>query len=415
MRPTVRSFGCGVIVIAVIAVVSGTQLNLVLLDDSDVTGAVCLDGTSAGYYIRLATSQSAVNKWQIYFQGGGWCYEEADCASRSTTTLGSSSAWESSVWVGGHMSDDPNINPDFYDWNFVFLPYCDGASFAGYKANPVIYNDVKLYFRGQVIIDEIIRHLTRDYGFGSAENVLLTGCSAGGLSTYLHADYIGTKLPSSVVKYRSMPEGGFFLDHTNLDGVAVYGEQMEYVFNMQNCTAGVDQDCIAAFPGEEWRCIFAANNYAYTSTPTFIINSAVDSWQMACILLSSPMPPESPYNGYCGTYADWTDCQNDLQKCNISQIEVMNQYSDTFTSTMKSISTFNKAGNGAFVESCYSHCIEDDDTIYTTLSIDKTTLQEAVSSWWASSSAPASAHIYSPCKYNLVGLHVECNPTCPDW
>ncbi len=22
-------------------------------------------------------------------------------------------------------------NPDFWDWNFVWFPYCDGASFAG--------------------------------------------------------------------------------------------------------------------------------------------------------------------------------------------------------------------------------------------------------------------------------------------
>ena len=26
------------------------------------------------------------------------------------------------------------------------------------------------------------------------------------------------------------------------------------VFDMQNCTGGVNQDCIADNPGEEWRC-----------------------------------------------------------------------------------------------------------------------------------------------------------------
>ena len=54
-------------------------------------GAVCLDGTDAGFYIQLATDPAHANDWQLYFQGGGWCYDEEDCYGRSMNNLGSSS------------------------------------------------------------------------------------------------------------------------------------------------------------------------------------------------------------------------------------------------------------------------------------------------------------------------------------
>ena len=47
------------------------------------------------------------------------------------TPLGSSKSWPSSIALGGFLSDDPKVNPDFYNWNTVYVKYCDGASFAG--------------------------------------------------------------------------------------------------------------------------------------------------------------------------------------------------------------------------------------------------------------------------------------------
>ncbi|KAH3757451.1 pectin acetylesterase [Pelomyxa schiedti] len=268
-------------VLLLVSLCSGTILRQVLFDDYSETGAVCLDGSPAGYYIREATSVGAANNWQLDFQGGGWCYEEADCEARSHIYLGTSTVWQSNVSMYASLSDDPAVNPDFYDWNLVWLPYCDGASFSGYLEEPIEYNGTKLYFRGRTILDQVFSHLKRDHNFGNAENVLLTGCSAGGLATFFHADYVQSLLPPSVQIYKSLPMCGFFLDHTNINGKPVYSSQMEYVFQMQNCSAGVNQRCLqAAKEGEEWRCIFAVNNYAHTTIPTFVVNSAVDLWQI---------------------------------------------------------------------------------------------------------------------------------------
>ena len=48
----------------------------------------------------------------------------------TTTDLGSSR----NVTIpsnSGFLSSNPEVNPDFYNWNTVFFVYCDGGSFAG--------------------------------------------------------------------------------------------------------------------------------------------------------------------------------------------------------------------------------------------------------------------------------------------
>lgn len=44
--------------------------------------------------------------------------------------------------------------------------------------------------------------------------VLVTGCSAGGLSTYLHLDYVRKKVPTNI-KVKGVPDAGYFLDVPN--------------------------------------------------------------------------------------------------------------------------------------------------------------------------------------------------------
>ncbi len=64
-------------------------------------------------------------------QGGGWCYDEVLCLERSKSSLGSSKSWPPSMSLGGFLSSDRSVNPDFYEWNVAYIRYCDGASFAG--------------------------------------------------------------------------------------------------------------------------------------------------------------------------------------------------------------------------------------------------------------------------------------------
>ena len=57
-------------------------------------GASCLDGSPAGFYIQRTANASHANDWQLYFQGGGWCYSAVDCYGRGqTSAVGSSKKW----------------------------------------------------------------------------------------------------------------------------------------------------------------------------------------------------------------------------------------------------------------------------------------------------------------------------------
>ena len=79
------------------------------------------------------------------------------------------------------------------------MVYCDGNSFSGNRDDPVEINGDKIYFRGRRVIDETLKALKDNFGLDKADTVLLTGCSAGGLATYLHTDYVHEQLKTFVV------------------------------------------------------------------------------------------------------------------------------------------------------------------------------------------------------------------------
>ena len=180
---------------------SPSAMNLVMMPDKGLKGmgAVCLDGSDAGFYFSPASDAAFNSSWQIYFEGGGWCYDELDCWERSFNNLGSSLEWPKTAQAGGIMSSDCTVNPSFCKFNRVFLAYCDGDSFAGNRDSPVEVKGTDgklkpLYFRGRRILDAVLATLKSDFGLEGASDVLLTGCSAGGLATYLHTDYVHAQL-----------------------------------------------------------------------------------------------------------------------------------------------------------------------------------------------------------------------------
>ena len=70
--------------------------KVMLTDAAAKAGAVCLDGSPGGYFIR----EGDPKKWIVFQQGGGWCGSAADCAARAYGKapgqhpwLGGSKAW----------------------------------------------------------------------------------------------------------------------------------------------------------------------------------------------------------------------------------------------------------------------------------------------------------------------------------
>jgi hypothetical protein len=345
------------------------NISLVLVDDAISEGAVCLDGSAPGYYIGRG-SGSGADKWILHQGGGGWCDTAADCLERSRGVFGSSSYWNSSVdIVGGIFSDDEAVNGEFYNWNVVYLGYCDGGSFAGYLEDPLEVDGTKLYIRGRPILLALIEHLMQN-GMQNATDVILTGCSAGGLATFLHADLVSSLLPEDV-SYKAMSDGGYFLNIPAVNGLMLYEFYMRTVFALHNTSGGSDSDCAAHFSGAEgWKCLFAPFTFEFIKSPIFVLNSLYDTAQLAGILGLDCLPP---------------DCDD--------QQQFVTQLAPALDSSA-----------GIFADSCLIHCQTLEDKPWATYAVGGKTMREAFEDWYFEKSSE---------KYQEVDCPFPCNPTCP--
>eukprot|EP00747_Dinoflagellata_sp_TGD_P219245 gnl/TRDRNA2_/TRDRNA2_91395_c0_seq1.p1 gnl/TRDRNA2_/TRDRNA2_91395_c0~~gnl/TRDRNA2_/TRDRNA2_91395_c0_seq1.p1 ORF type:complete len:456 (+),score=34.85 gnl/TRDRNA2_/TRDRNA2_91395_c0_seq1:61-1428(+) len=408
------------------ALKSRSPMQLHVMSDKGLKGmgAVCLDGSDAAFYFSPASDPKNANDWQIHFQGGGWCYDETDCWGRSSVPgLGTTTGLQPIMNQGGIMGDDCTKNPDFCNFNRVHMVYCDGNSFSGNRDEPVIVTGLDgkqkpLYFRGKRIIDATLQTLLT-LGLDRADNVLLTGCSAGGLATFLHTDYVHNWLISAKVtmtKFRSAPISGFFLLHDTVESKPVYPEEMKYIFQLANSSHGLNEHCIAAQSDEEkWKCNFAEHSYTYIQAPIFPFNSALDSWQTGCIYTAEFVPgfpmQNVTSNGICSAAPGWKACATNPEKCDAAQMATMNRYLSDFQTVMRGKGTYRKHGNGAFVHSCHTHCEALGDA-WNTIAVNGVTIQQAFSKWWHSKPEPASSHTYASCLYHEDRWPHQCNPTC---
>ena len=396
-----------ILVLAAVAVsVYAGALKLVLLEDAaKKDGAVCLDGSAAGYYIRRAPNSTG---WSIYIQGGGWCYKESDCANRATGDRGSSANWATSRGSSGAISTDKTVNPDMYDWNLVFIPYCDGASFTGDVAEPVTVDGKKIYFRGFRILKAVFNALLNEEGMNKAENIYLWGTSAGGLSVFQHADQIARMVPATA-RFKASPYSGVFLKSANANGKNVYPAELKYVFNMQNSSAGAHEGCLAAKAADKkWECMFAQEILPYVKTPIFVGNSMYDEWSTRCIFTAEPVAASSHKNGNCSAIPSWTNCMKDGTKCTDAQIDEVNtKWGNQFLKVIKNSETLTRNGNGYYISSCHLHSGENSH--FNSVKINGTTYQQALSKWFFNDNAPAANNQYVDCMWESDFC---CNPTC---
>ena len=113
------------------------------------------------------------------------------------------------------------------------LSAADGASFSGYRVDRwPVQGGGNLTFRG---IKNLYAGLdfAAKHGLEMASDFVLTGGSAGGLSTFIHADRVAARVAAVAPKatIRAAPFTGFFLDHSNFHRTAGnYTAKMEYAF-----------------------------------------------------------------------------------------------------------------------------------------------------------------------------------------
>jgi hypothetical protein len=255
---------------------------------------VALDGTPQALYLR-PSSLSFI----LFFEGGGWCESLVDCAARANTSLGSSRFLTSGYAARDLLSPNCSVNPRFCGHSMIYSQYLDGTSRASDLAEPVQVGGQAVYLRGHRTLQATLRALLAPQGPGAgmfslaaAEELVITGSSAGGLTVFLHADEIAAAVhavnPRAVI--RAIPEVGLFIDGQSIwDGVHIMSDVYARVAAFGNVTGGapgqVNADCVAATPPPlRARCFMAQYTLPHIATPTFVVNSRVDEWQAQNIL-----------------------------------------------------------------------------------------------------------------------------------
>jgi len=337
-----------------------TAETVLLTDYVESFGARCLDGSPQRIWIQRSTTGS--RKWAFHFMGGGWCTSLESCAERAygyACYIGSSDPkcfsrepgdmppWENysstmdfgdipsclgARWCGGLMINEMERNPLTFDWNKVEMSYCSGDGWVG-NNDTVAYVDynntsnLPLYFRGGRNAAAVFDYLNTQEGLGMAEEVILSGDSAGGLACYSHADALATLL-GPTTRLLVSPDSGFFFSY---DLYPQWKQTLTWVSTNGNSTAYLNQACVAAkrASGDDpFSCIFPEVVSPFITTPLFVVNSKYDP------ALTSISAGESGKN------------VSNTNRIGATLVALVNA----------SVLSTGTGSNGAFLPSCQEHC-----------------------------------------------------------
>ena len=387
--------------------------------------ALCMDGSKYGYYFRPASSAAGAKKWVIELQGGGWCYNEGACYGRTLPSYGGGNFGSSKNWTdtfgNGYFLENQ-------DWNRVFLRYCSGASFTGYRKegwdasnwvipghmppNNRVPNGTKLWFRGATNLAATVADLQKKHGMDTPDELILTGSSAGGLATMLNLDRV-----NAIVKPKriaGMADAGFFkYEHNHstkkYSGSANFSADMQYVFDMVNASGSLSAKCQAAQTppagapvpepggaerpkGGAWNCIVAATAEAYVENPLFILQSRFDHFQLSsiaglpCMTAQSYSPPWKEVN------------------CPADDVASIKAYGADLYAEIERVTKEPAVQRGVFLSACIVHG-QSNVNAWTKTAVQGVTPQAAWRAWYSGLSNGSSAVWVEECADEL-----PCNP-----
>ncbi|KAL7159706.1 hypothetical protein ABFS83_01G045700 [Erythranthe nasuta] len=366
----------------------GLFVNITYVQTAVAKGAVCLDGSPPAYHLDRGFG-AGVNNWLVQIEGGGWCNNVTTCLARKSNRLGSSKQMIKQLAFSAILSNKPQFNPDFYNWNRVKIRYCDGSSFTGdvEAVDPV----TKLYYRGARVFVAVMEDLLAK-GMKNAQNAVLSGCSAGGLASILHCDSFKALLPVRA-KVKCFSDAGYFINTKDISGADHIEAYFSDVVTTHGSAKNLPISCTSKMKPS--LCFFPQYVSKEIRTPLFVINAAYDSWQIKNILAPGVADP----------HGIWHDCKADITKCSTDQLRTMQGFRLEFLKAISSglgplINT-----RGYFINSCYAHCqteMQENWFAIDSPKLNNKTIAKAVGDWFYDTSEPFQR---GDCPY-------PCDKTC---
>lgn len=365
--------------------VDGFFVGITYVQSAVAKGAVCLDGSPPAYHMDKGFG-AGVNNWLVHIEGGGWCNNVTNCLARIDTRLGSSKKMVTQVAFSGLLHNKATFNPDFYNWNRIKVRYCDGSSFTGdvEEVDP----STNLHFRGarvwRAIIDDLL-----EKGMSNAENAILSGCSAGGLTSILHCDNFRSLLPTTT-KVKCIADAGYFINAKDLTGADHIQEFYSDVVKTHGSAKNLPSSCTSTVNPS--LCFFPQYVVQRIQTPIFILNAAYDSWQIKNILAP----------GVADKHGFWHNCKLDITKCSPAQLNTMQEYRLEFLNALPKLGS--PSSRGMFINSCYAHCqsevqetwLRDDSPV-----LDSITIAKAIGDWY-----------YDRSDFQKIDCPYPCDKSC---
>ena len=170
------------------------ELKKVEIEHSE---AICNDNSQAVFYI----GKRSPKKWIIFFESGGLCTSQADCNERyknkNSTVLMSSKTLPKSVIGRDLLASSEKENPTFHKYTCVLVPYCSSDLWLGNSTSPnKPFDSVdnssldNFSFKGKIIFQSVFRDLAVKFNLSYAEELVVSGSSAGGVGVMNHAEWL---------------------------------------------------------------------------------------------------------------------------------------------------------------------------------------------------------------------------------
>ena len=260
-------------------------IPIIELDDS--YNAKCLDGSNYRFNFIQGKGEGK-NKFFFYLEGGGWCGQETlgdnfieSCFERANTSLGSKIGFFSSLVISRLvrlLSSKEKYNPNFYNWNKIFVRYCDGSSFISDRTYE--NNGSKIYMYGKNNLLGVLNYLKLNNNFTEADSVILSGFSAGSFATLIYANYIDTLTNKKNNTYIISDSGFFYdLDEKILKINKLVKSAYEYSTNHTEIVNLFNYYCDKKYIDKEpWKCLSGEYFIYNIKVPILSFQNLYDSW-----------------------------------------------------------------------------------------------------------------------------------------